>query len=82
MKLEEKIENRQNANREIVRILSAMVESHPDFRFNQILFAIKIHENVTVPKVVNPLDVQVCKDKFYEESTDTLNALVETLKTL
>lgn len=36
--------NRQEANREILRILSNWIEQYPDLRFTQILLATKAYE--------------------------------------
>lgn len=55
---------RQAANYEILNILYAIVEKHPDWRFHQIL------QNLDV----NIRDVKTlrCLDQFYEESEETL----------
>lgn len=54
--------NRLEANRQILRILSAFVEAYPRQRFNQLLQNTK----VVVPNLV---------DQFYEESTETLSRM-------
>jgi hypothetical protein len=56
--------NRLEANREILNLLRAAVEQHPDWRFHQIL------QNLDV----NLRDVATlkCFDQFYEESEETL----------
>ena len=45
--------NRQNANREIIKILSEIIEKHPYYRFGQILFNYNICTG---------------RDPFYDES--------------
>ena len=55
------INNRQEANFEILAILTQIVKHNPHLRFQQILTNYKIYE--------------VEKDKFYEESTKTLENL-------
>lgn len=52
---------RQSANREIVAKLAEMVEQWPEARFHQILHALEMDESN--------------RDKFYDESVDTLAAL-------
>ena len=54
--------NRLEANRQILRILSAFVEAYPQQRFNQLLQNTK----VVVPNLV---------DQFYEELTETLSRM-------
>ena len=57
--------NRQEANRKLVKILSGLVETYPDWRFGQIIFNAGF-----ITRKQNSLDIQ---DPFYEESTETLN---------
>lgn len=59
--IKHKIDSRQDANREIVSLISAIVEEYPDLRFGQILCMLDLD-----------------KDRFNEESVDTL----EVIKTL
>ena len=54
---------RQEANREILKLLSEVVENQPDWRFGQIL----INMNV-----LTRCDFVKCMDPFYEESIKTL----------
>jgi hypothetical protein len=55
---------RQAANYEILNILYAIVEKHPDWRFHQILQNLQINlREVTEFK---------CLDQFYEDSEETL----------
>ena len=68
--LTEKIEKRQECNRQILRRLAAFVEANPSLRFHQVLSTMNITETVTVGK--EPNVAVYCKDKFYEESTETL----------
>jgi hypothetical protein len=59
---------RQSANREIIEILSDMVERHPDLRFGQIL---AITEAIQyVPDSRSYIDTADVKDPFNEESVD------------
>lgn len=53
-------------NREIIKILSKIVEAYPDWRFQQILFNLNI--------------VTMGEDRFYEESSETLKKMKEYLK--
>lgn len=57
---------RLEANREILKHLSQIVESCPDWRFQQILFNFDLY----TPD----------EDRFYEESTETLNKLKNYMK--
>ena len=69
-----KIRNRQRDNRRIVGALNALVESHPDLRFGQILF------NYKFVNWCNTNDgVKIC-DPFYEEPADTFKRVCEQLK--
>lgn len=59
---------RQSANREIIEILSDMVERHPDLRFGQIL---AITEAIQyIPDSRPYIDTVDVKDPFNEESVD------------
>jgi hypothetical protein len=58
--------NRLEANREILKHLSHIVESCPDWRFQQILFNSGLYTHN--------------KDRFYEESTETLDILKKYMK--
>lgn len=52
---------RKKANIKILNRLASIVDQYPDLRFQQILIDFRITE--------------VGKDKFYEESVETLNKL-------
>ena len=68
-KITEMINKRQEANREIIEILSDMVERHPDLRFGQILAITECIEYISDSRpYIDTLDV---KDPFPEESVDT-----------
>ena len=54
--------NRQNANREIIKILSEIIEKHPYYRFGQILFN---------------YNICMGRDPFFDESVDTLKNLIQ-----
>jgi hypothetical protein len=74
----QKIGKRQEANRQILKKISEMVEKHPDLRFHQILQSMKIQETETIEMsevVAGDPFVLVCKDHFNEESIDTLNRI-------
>lgn len=62
---------RQSANREIIEILSDMVERHPDLRFGQILAITEAIQYKTINKV-GALGSHVIEvvDPFNEESVD------------
>lgn len=61
--VQRKIQQRQSANLEILKILKFLIERHKDLRFCQIL---------------NILELD--RDKFYEESSDTLNSIVSKVE--
>ena len=66
--IKQKIPFRQDANREIIEILSDMVERYPDLRFGQIL---AITEAIQyVPDSRPYIDTVDIKDPFNEESVD------------
>lgn len=68
MDIKLKIEQRQIANREIVKILSDMVERYPDLRFGQIL---AITEAIEYIPDARPYQYMVdVKDPFNDESVD------------
>lgn len=69
MDIKLKIAQRQAANREIIEILSDMVEKYPDLRFGQILAITETLEYVPSPRPDD--DSIVIKDPFNEESVDT-----------
>ena len=69
-KIKEKINNRQIANKEIIAILSNMVEQFPDLRFGQILAITELLEYVPDSRpYIHNVDI---KDPFNEESVDML----------
>jgi len=61
---------RQEANFELLNILSKLVVKHPYLRFNQILIDSEVLEMDEV--LCNGERENVIKDSFYEESEDTL----------
>lgn len=68
MNIKLKIAQRQAANREIIEILSDMVERYPDLRFGQIM---AITEAIQyVPDSRPYIDTVDVKDPFNEESVD------------
>lgn len=68
MDIKLKIEQRQIANREIVKILSDMVDRYPDLRFGQILAITEAIEYI--PDSRPYIDTVDVKDPFNEESVD------------
>ena len=56
--------NRLEANRELLKLVSTVVEMYPDWRFQQVLWNMSIADGT---------------DKFYEESVDTLKRVREHL---
>lgn len=56
-------------NRDILVILSDLIEKCPDLRFGQILF------NTGVIDHINGENGPIIKDPFYEESLDTLKRI-------
>ena len=68
MDIKQKIEQRQIANREIVKMLSDMVEKYPDLRFGQILAITEAIEYI--PDSRPYIDTVDVKDPFNEESVD------------
>jgi len=73
--LKNKIDKRQEANREIVNAIILQIEQNPQLRFHQILQNMKVSETKTIeygPDTVgDPFEV-VGVDHFNEESVDTL----------
>lgn len=65
-KIKEMIQKRQDANRELLKMLSEYIEKFPEQRFGQIL--------------VNYGFIDENNDPFYEESVDTLNKCKSKLK--
>lgn len=64
----ELVAKRQDANREILSVLSALVEKYPDIRFNQLMQSAGVN-------VLNSAGYAV--DLFYEESVVTRDRVVE-----
>lgn len=66
-----KIDQRQAANREIIEILSDVVERYPELRFGQILAIsnIILYEHISCD---SDQYVETVKDPFNEESVDML----------
>ena len=56
--------NRLEANRELLKLVSTVVEMYPDWRFQQVLWNMSIVDGT---------------DKFYEEPVDTLKRVREHL---
>ena len=69
---------RQKFNRQIVEILSILVEKHPDLRFGQILVDCDIIQEEEVLLEGERQTVLIGIDPFYEESEDTLNRMMKS----
>lgn len=69
--IKQKIALRHSANREIIEILSDMVERYPDLRFGQILAMTEAIQYKTINKI-GALGAHVIEvvDPFHEESVD------------
>ena len=80
-KITEMIENRQQANRDIISHLSILVESHPELRFGQILAMLDIIQYKTVIKI-GGLGSHVTEtvDPFHEEPVITLQRVENKVK--
>lgn len=80
-KITEMIENRQQANRDIISHLSILVESHPKLRFGQILAMLDIIQYKTVNKI-GGLGSHVIEpvDPFHEEPVITLQRVENKVK--
>lgn len=63
--------NRQECNVKILEFLKQAIYSYPDLRFFQLLANIGIVEYDS--------DTNVIKDKFYEESKDTLEKVINSV---
>ena len=61
--------SRLQYNRDILVILSDLVEKCPDLRFGQILF------NAGIIDHINSENGPIIRDPFYEESSDTLKRI-------
>ena len=85
MNIQQKIAQRQAANRDIIAHLSTLVELYPDLRFGQILAisnAIQ-YEHCAKQNLVsrNPDPyIEVVKDPFGEESVETLQRVDNKIK--
>lgn len=80
-KITKMIENRQQANRDIISHLSNLVESHPELRFGQILAMVDIIQYKTVNKI-GALGAHVIEpvDPFHEEPVLTLQRVENKVK--
>jgi hypothetical protein len=62
---------RLEANREILKVLSQVVERYPDFRFNQLLVGIELIST----NYDETLGTRYWNNEFYTESTDILERI-------
>lgn len=70
--------NRQEANRQILKRITDMVENQPDMRFQQILFSVGVSKNAypfNLPDGKPDYEKQYCEDLFGEESVKTLERI-------
>lgn len=65
---------RKEANMEIVRLIVNYINMYPDQRFGQILM------NLDIIKNQGPYETMESAKKFYEEPTDTLERVKNTLR--
>ena len=74
--IKNKINKRQESNRQLVTILMDMVEKYPDLRFGQLLAATRIlqYERNTYDEELE------LKDPFNEESTNMLRRVQRAMK--
>lgn len=72
--MEHKQLERQKYNKLILEEISKMVEKYPDVRFNQLLYAIKINEELENVTILEKGTVIII-DKFNEESSKTYQTL-------
>lgn len=68
--------SRQEANRKLVAIISAIVELYPDQRFGQILYGIGVATHRE--SYDNPDKNMYYKDIFFEESESMLKRITAT----
>ena len=76
-----KIDQRQAANREIIEILSDIVERYPELRFGQILAISNViqYEHISCD---SDQYVETVKDPFNEESVDMLTRVKNKIQNL
>lgn len=68
---------RQAANRQLVRIISSMVEAYPDLRFSQILGNFDF-----VQQFKDALPCMAWEDEYHLESKELLKRVTEALSKL
>lgn len=69
---------RYEYNKKILAVLADYIEKHPELRFTQILWGLKLIDNETVALDEFELAVKkkICiKDRYYEEPWDTLERI-------
>lgn len=83
MNLKLKIDQRQQANAELLQIIGEAIMKYPDLRFGQILAMLDIIQYKTVNKV-GALGAHVVEtvDPFYEESVDMLTRVRNKIQNL
>lgn len=76
-----KIDQRQAANREIIKILADIVERYPELRFGQILAISNViqYEHISCD---SDQYVETVKDPFHEESIDMLTRVRNKIQNL
>lgn len=70
--------NRQEANKQILKRITDMVENQPDSRFHQILLNAGVNKNIypfNNREGKPDLEKQYCEDLFGEESVTTLKRM-------
>jgi len=71
--------SRQKENREIVAILTGMVEKYPNMRFHQLLSSCGANTTRTIDDPKSPIPHMVQDDRFGEESSVTLERMNEQI---
>lgn len=83
MNLKHKIDQRQQANVELLQIIGEAIMKHPDLRFGQILTMLDIIQYKTVNKIgILSTHVLETVDPFYEESVDVLTRVKDKIQNL
>lgn len=73
MNIKEKINQRQEANLQLLEILREQILKYPELRFGQIL----INTEIVEMQYDYLNDHPIVKDPFYEESVDTLERITK-----
>lgn len=66
--IQEKIANRQKANRAILDMLKICVEKYPDLRFGQLLYAVGIIVQDVDPFYIESVDLEKCLKEWMKQN--------------